>query len=149
GEERLVVLPLREFERLREASKRAEVMARGAEHRIVAELSSGDVCLAREEYERLLAAADMLDDIRLADDARARRESGAATWLDGELVMAAAEGLGAVRSLRGLSIDQLARKAELAADLVDGIERGAIVPDPAQRVALAKALDAPEAILFA
>jgi hypothetical protein len=149
GEDRLVILSEREYARLLEADAQLGVRARTIPDQREAGSPSGAVHLSRDAYERLVAAADMLEDIRLADEARARRESGEAAWLDGELALAAAEGLGAVRVLRGLSIGQLALEAGLTAEMVDSIERGLTLPDAGQRGALAKALDAPEAILFA
>jgi mRNA interferase RelE/StbE len=102
------------------------------------------VTISRAEYDRLLAAAEDLDDLRAVERARAEPEAGMPHALVARLVA----GESAVRLFRewqGLSGAELARRAGVNAvqlhDIESGRKRGSVATLKKLAAALGVALD--------
>ena len=90
---------------------------------------SGDemAVIPLREYERLVEAAEDLADVRAYDEAKRRLASGEDELVPAEIVNRILEGENALRvwrEYRGLTIKQLAEKAQVSAPFVSQIESG-------------------------
>ena len=90
---------------------------------------SGDrmAVIPLDEYERLVAAAEDLSDVRAYDDAKRRLESGEDELVPAEVVHRILDGENALRvwrEYRGLTVKQLADRSGVSAPFVSQIENG-------------------------
>jgi DNA-binding XRE family transcriptional regulator len=101
------------------------------------------VVLERADYERLVEAAEMLEDVAAYDGARAALASGADELVPGPVADRLLSGANPVRvwrEHRGLSAAALARAAEVSPGYLSQIETGARTPGRAALARLATAL---------
>jgi ribosome-binding protein aMBF1 (putative translation factor) len=85
------------------------------------------VVLPRQDYERLLDAQEMLDDIAAYDLAKSRLASGQDEMIPADMVNRLIDGENPVRvwrKHRGLSLAELAQRAKLSESYLSQIETG-------------------------
>ena len=98
------------------------------------------VTLSREEYDDLVAARDMLEDVVAYDRAMA----GSADALPHALMARLVDGeppLGIFREWRGVSVAELSARSGVGPDEIEALERGAEPRSVASLKAIAAALD--------
>ncbi|MFQ5535481.1 MAG: helix-turn-helix domain-containing protein [Sphingomonadales bacterium] len=102
------------------------------------------VILPRKEYEQLCEAAEDADDVRAYDEAKRRLAAGEDEMVPGEFADRILDGENPVRvwrEYRGLSVKELAEKAEISAAYLSQIEGGAREGSVSTMKALATALN--------
>ena len=100
--------------------------------------------LPYEEYLKLLEQAEMLEDIRDYDDAKAELEKGEDELIPSEVVFAIIDGENPIkvwREYRGLTQQQLAGAARISKPYLSQIETGKRTGTTEILSAIAKALD--------
>ena len=102
------------------------------------------VILPRKEYEQLCEAVEDADDVRVYDEAKRRLSAGEDEMVPSEFADRILDGENPVRiwrEYRGLSVKELAEKAEIGAAYLSQIEGGVREGSVSTMQALAMALN--------